>query len=145
LVENGEYRRAIEITRALVQEAPEFEAAHQTLGRALYMSGHVAEAVETFKRWESQWAPRGYLLAAKGDHVEARRLAEAHQDEPARQMLVYAGLKDLDRTVDALQRSAHVNPWRAMTWMTRREIAPVLRGDARAAAVRSQLHQPGGC
>ena len=75
----------------------------------------------------------------------ARRLADAHPEEPARQMLIYAGLKDVDLTVDALQRTARLNPWRARTWMARPEIAPVLQRDARAVALREQLHVPGGC
>jgi TolB-like protein len=145
LVENGEYSRAIEVSRSVIQEGPGLEAAHQTLGRALYLSGRLSEAAEVLQTWESQWAYRGYAMAAQGHDIEARMLAEAHHDEPARQMLIYAGLKDVDGTVDALLRTAGVNPWRAMTWMTRREIAPVLRGDARAAAVRDQLQQPAGC
>jgi tetratricopeptide (TPR) repeat protein len=145
LVENGEYSRAIEVSRAVIQEAPGLEAAHQTLARALYLSGRVSEAAEVLRPWKSQWAYRGYILAAQGHAAEARRLATAHHDEPARQMLVYAGLKDVERTVDALHRLAVVNPWRAMTWMTRREIAPVLRGDARATALRDQWRQSTGC
>ena len=145
LVENAEYRRAIEISRALIQEAPGLEAAHQTLGRALYLSGQVSEAAGVLDRWERQWAYRGYILAAQGHDAEARTLVDAHPDEPARQMLVYAGLKDVDRTVGALHRTARANAWRAMTWMARPEIAPILRGDARASAVRDQLRQPAGC
>ena len=145
LVENGEYRRAIDVARAVIDEAPGLEAAHQTLGRALYLSGRVREAADVLQPWENQWAYRGYVRAAQGEDIEARRLVEAHHDEPARQMLVYAGLKDVDRTVDALQRTARVSPWRAMTWMSRPEIAPVLRGDERAAAIRDRLQQPAGC
>jgi TolB-like protein len=145
LVENGEYRRAIGVARGVIDEAPGLEAAHQTLGRALYLSGRVREAADVLHPWENQWAYRGYVLAAQGHDVEARRLVDAHHDEPARQMLIYAGLRDVDRTVDALQRTARVNPWRAMTWMSRPEIAPVLRADARAAAMRARLQQPAGC
>jgi tetratricopeptide (TPR) repeat protein len=145
LVEHGHYSRAIEIARAVIEEDRALEAAHQTLSRALYLSGRVSEAAEVLRTWERQWAYRGYIVATQGHDTEARQLAAAHHDEPARQMLIYAGLQDVDGAVQALHRIARVNPWRAMTWMTRREIASVLRGDARAAAVRDRLRQPRGC
>ena len=44
LVEHGEYDRAIEISRGVIEEAPDFPAIEQTLGRALSLSGLAAKA-----------------------------------------------------------------------------------------------------
>ena len=144
LVEHGDYERAIEISRGVIEEAPALAVTEQTLGRALYLSGRVDAAGEKFQG-EGHWGYRGYILAVRGRYPEARLLADAHPDEPARQMLIYAGLNDVDRTFDALQRTVRTNPWRALTWMARPEIEPVLRRDARAAALRDRLHRPEGC
>jgi TolB-like protein len=144
LVEHGEYDRAIEISRGVIQESPGLAAAQQTLGRALVLSGRASE-VGDFSKGKEQWGYQGYMLAVQGRDAEARRLADAHPEEPARQMLIYAGLNDVDRTVDALQRTARLNPWRARTWMARPEIAPVLKRDARAVALEEQLDRPAGC
>jgi TolB-like protein len=144
LVEHGEYDRAIEISRGVIQEAPGLAATQQTRGRALVLSGRASE-VRDFSKGKEQWGYQGYMLAVQGRHAEAWRLADAHPEEPARQMLIYAGLKDVNSTVDALQRTARLNPWRARTWMARPEIAPVLNRDPRAVALKEQLHLPAGC
>jgi TolB-like protein len=147
LVENGEYSLAIETSRELIEETPDVGFARQALGRALYLSGHVKQAIETFSG-DAHWGYRGYVFAIRGRQVEARRLAESHPGEPARQMLIYAGLNDRDRAFDALQRAAQLNPWRALTWMQRAEIEPVFRSDPRVRALREQLLRPaasGGC
>ena len=141
LIESRELEAAIEISRALVKDAPELESASQTFDRAMYLSGRLRQPVETFSA-KARWAYRGYVLAALGRRDEAARLAAEHPREPARQMLVYAGLDDRDRAFDALQRTARTSPWRAMTWMQRIEIAPVFRGDSRAAALRERLLRP---
>jgi len=55
--------------------------------------------------------------------------------------LIYTGLNDLERAIDALRRTALDNPWRALVWMEWPEIEPVLRGDPRAAAIQAQLRE----
>lgn len=141
LVENRELEAAIVISRDLVKDAPELESARQTLDRSLYLSGQLRQPIETFGS-EARWAYRGYVLAAQGRRDEAIRLAAAHSHEPARQMLIYAGLDDRDRAFEALQRTARQSPWRAMTWMRRIEIEPVFRDDPRVAAFRERLLGP---
>jgi tetratricopeptide (TPR) repeat protein len=144
LVAHGDYDQAIEVSRGVLQDAPELEATDQTLARALYLKGRT-DGARARLQGEGHWGYRGYIFAIEGRRSQARQLADANPDEPARQLLIYAGLKDVDRAVAALERAAEKHPWRALTWMSRPEIEPVLRGDARAAALRGRLFLPEGC
>ena len=147
-LQNNDYASALESSRWVIDRHPDLEFADQSYGRALYLSRRTEEALEWFSKRESQWGHRGYVLALMGHRDEARALADAHPGEPARQLLIYAGLKDVERAVDALRRTALDNPWRALVWMGWPEIVPVLRSDPRAAAIRAHLLRPadeGGC
>ena len=141
-LQHNDFVGASETSRWVIKHDPELEFADQSHGRALYLSGRIAEALEWFGRSDGQWGHRGYLLALMGRHGEARALAESHPGEPARQLLVYAGLQDVERALDALQRTALDNPWRALVWMRWPEIEPIFRGDPRAPAIRAQLLRP---
>jgi TolB-like protein len=147
-LQNNDYDRALETSRWVIKHHPDLEFADQSHGRALYLSRRIEEALEWFSRGEGQWGHRGYVLALTGRHHEARALAETHPGEPARQLLIDAGLNDVERAFEAFRRTAIDNPWRALVWMAWPEIEPVLRGDPRAAAIRAQLLRPsdeGGC
>ena len=138
-LQNNDYAGALGTTRWVIGHHPDLEFADQSHGRGLYLSRRAEDALAWFSRDDSQWGHRGYVLAVMGRHDEARALAEAHPGEPARQLLIYAGLNDVDRALDALRRTALNNPWRALVWMRWPEIEPVLRGDSRAAAIQAQL------
>jgi TolB-like protein/tetratricopeptide (TPR) repeat protein len=147
-LQNNDYEGANETSRWVIKHHPDQEFADQSHGRGLYLSRRIAEALEWFSRSDGQWGHRGYVLALIGRSDEARALAEIHPGEPARQLLIYAGLKDVERALDALRRTALDNPWRALVWMEWPEIAPILRGNPRADAIRAQLLRPadeGGC
>jgi len=147
-LQNNDYEGAIATGRWVIEHAPDLEFADQSKGRALYLLRRFEEALEWFGKSDAQWGHRGYVLALMGRHDEARALADAHPGEPARQLLIYAGLNDVERAFDALRRTAIDNPWRALVWMEWPEIEPILRGDPRAAAIRAQLLRPaddGGC
>jgi TolB-like protein len=147
-LQNSDHRGAIQTSGWVVEHYPDLEFADQSRGRALYLSRRIEEALEWFSTEEGQWGHRGYVLALMGRRHEARALADAHPREPARQMLIYAGLNDAERALDALRRTALDNPWRGLVWMGWPEIEPVLRGDPRATAIRAQLLRPadeGGC
>ena len=146
-LQNNDYEGASETSRWVIKHYPDLEFADQSHGRALYLSRRISEALEWLKS-DGQWGHRGYVLALMGRNDEARKLAASHQGEPARQLLVYAGLRDVERALDALRRTALDNPWRALVWMEWPEIGPILRGAARASAIRAQLLRPvdeGGC
>ena len=140
-VQNHDYESALETTRWLIAHHPDLEFAEQSHGRALYLSRRFKEALEWFSSSEVQWGHRGYVLALMGRADEARALAESHPNEPARQLLIYAGLNDVEQALDALRRTAMENPWRTLVWMQWPEMEPVLRGDQRAAAIRARLLQ----
>jgi tetratricopeptide (TPR) repeat protein len=125
-LQNKDYAGAIDTSRWVIAHHPDLEFADQSYGRALYLSGRIDEALGWFSNSESQWGHRGYVLALMGRHAEARALAEAHPGEPARQLLIYAGLKDVERALDALRRTALDNPWRALVWMRWPEIEAAL-------------------
>jgi TolB-like protein len=147
-LQNNDHASALASSHRVVTQEPELEFADQSRGRALSLSGQLEEALAWFGSSGSQWGHRGYVLARMGRLDEARALAEGHPGEPARQMLIYAALNDVERALDALRRTALDNPWRTLVWMAWPEIEPVFRGDPRAAAVRAQLLRPlddGGC
>ena len=141
-LQNNDYTGAIENSRWVITHHPDLEFADQSHGRALYFSRQLDEALEWFKRGDVQWGHRGYVLALIGRKDEATALAVSHSSEPARQLLIYAGLNDVEQALDALRRTALDNPWRALVWAQWPEIEPVLRGDPRAAAIRAQLLRP---
>jgi tetratricopeptide (TPR) repeat protein len=108
------------------------------LGRALTLSGRPEEAVPIFAANPNHWAYLGYTYAVLGRREEAEAIARSHPDEPRGTMLIYSGLGDRERAIEALERLAAGNPWRAATWLHRPEMAPI-RGDPRVAHIISQL------
>jgi TolB-like protein/tetratricopeptide (TPR) repeat protein len=141
-LQNNDPAGALESSRWVLTHHPDQEFADQSHGRALYLSQRFDEALTWFGRGDAQWGNRGYLLARMGNRDDARALAEKHPNEPARQLLIYAGLNDAERAIDALRRTAIDNPWRALVWMQWPEIQPILRGHPKAAAIRAQLLRP---
>jgi TolB-like protein/tetratricopeptide (TPR) repeat protein len=137
-VETGRYRQALESARWVVERDAAFPFADLWLGRALVFLGRPDEAIEIFERSPDRFGYLGYLHAVNGRRREAEALAAAHPDLPARQMLIYAGLGDIDRALAALERTMEVNWWVAATWIQRPEMA-ILRGHPRLLAVQRRL------
>ena len=106
--------------------------------RALVLSGRPDEAVAVFQRSPDRFGYLGYLFAVTGRREDAEALAAAYPEFPIRQMIVYAGLGDIDRGLDALERAEKSNWWLVATWMRRPEAA-LLRGHPRALAVERRL------
>jgi tetratricopeptide (TPR) repeat protein len=141
-IEAGQYDKAIENCRWILQHDPAFPFVDVWLSRALYLSGRFDEAEKVLRGAPPQFfGYLGYLLAVSGRREEAAALAAKNPDAASRNMLIYAGLGDKDRAFEALSRTAEINWWRAATWMRRPEMA-LLRGDPRIAALKKQLRLP---
>ena len=143
LVNVGRHADAIESARWVLARDPKFPYAEVFLGRALLFAGRPKEALAMFENSKSEgdWGYIGYLYAVTGRRAEAEALAASHPDAAARQMLIYGGLGDKNRSFEALERTAQVNWWRAATWMIRPEMS-VLRDDPRVAELRDRLGLP---
>jgi len=76
-----------------------------------------------------------------GRSRDAEAIAARHPEAPGRQMIVYAGLGDKDRTFARLEGLAANNWWLAAFAMQRPELG-LLRGDPRVAALRQRLRLP---
>jgi serine/threonine-protein kinase len=143
-IENGLYEKAIDTSKAIMAEDPGLRYVDQWFGRALYLSGRTQEALDHFTQdrlRDRLWMYRAYVLAVTGRQEEAASLLAQHPEVDARHLLVYAGLGDRERAFDALRRAAALDPWRAVTWMQRPEMA-WLRGDPRYEEIKLRLLQP---
>ena len=124
--------------RWVLERDPAFPFADVWLGRALVLAGRPDEAVPIFERTPDRFGYLGYLYAVTGRGAEAEALAAARPDSPARQMLIYAGLGDERRAIEALERAFELNWWIAATWMDRPEMA-ILRGHPRLGVIKRRL------
>jgi len=108
------------------------------LGRALLGQGRTEEAIRTFTKSGAR-SQRGYLgcaYARAGRREEAEKLAI--DLSPQQQAVVFAGLGDKERTLDALDRMAVVGPVRMGSILSLPELA-LLRGDPRLNALRKRV------
>jgi eukaryotic-like serine/threonine-protein kinase len=140
-VDAGLYEEALESARWVLDRDPSFPYGDLWLGRALVFVGRPDEAIPIFTRDPTYFGYLGHLYAVTGRRAEAEALAAAHPESPSRQMLIYGGLGDADRALDALEKTAADNWWRAATWMYRPEMA-VVRGHPRLIALRRRLGLP---
>ena len=83
----------------------------------------------------------GYAYARTGRREEAEKLAAASPQGPFPQAVIFAGLGDKDRTMDALERMAVLGPIRIGRALTFPEFA-FLRGDPRVRALRKKVGLP---
>ena len=82
---------------------------------------------------------RAYARAGRRD--EAEKLAAAVSSNPFQQAVIFGGLGDKDRTLEALDRMAVVGPFRIGRILTWPELA-LLRGDPRLKALRKKVGLP---
>jgi tetratricopeptide (TPR) repeat protein len=138
----GLYERAIETCDRVLAVDPSFPFAALWRTRALLHAGRAAEAV-TWLEAQGRGAEGylGYAYARAGRRAEAQALAAKNGGFPQRQVMIYAGLGDVDRAFDALERLAAANPRRAGAYLTRPELA-ALRADPRMAVLRTRLGLP---
>ncbi len=110
----------------------------------------VAEKVDPLSpqvQWRLAWvllsAGRylGYAYGKAGRREEAEKLAIAVSPNPFSQALIFAGLGDKDRTLEALDRVAQLGAVRVGRALNSPEFA-LLRGDPRLKALRKKVGLP---
>jgi eukaryotic-like serine/threonine-protein kinase len=148
----GLYDSALDNCRRVLAVDPGFPAANTRCEQALLLKGHAAEAIEMMEKFiagNSQlregggrgYGYLGYAYAITGRRAEAEAQAAKNAGFPHQQAMIYGGLGDKDRAFEAIERLAAVNPQRALSYLTRPELA-LLRGDPRVAALRKKLGLP---
>jgi TolB-like protein/Flp pilus assembly protein TadD len=142
-VSAGRYDDAIGNCRGVLIADPDDGHTRQVLARALFHKGQVGEAIALLEKLgPGSSGFLGYAYAISGRRAEAEKLAAENANVPARLALIYAGLQDKDRTLEALERMAAGNDPRVGMYLTYPEVA-FLRGDPRLAAFRKKLRLPG--
>ena len=110
------------------------------LGRARLGQGRIDEAIQLLSTEKLQ-RYLGYAYGRAGRHEEAERLAKALAPNAFSQAVVYAGLGDKDRTLEALNRVADLGAVRIGRALNSPEFA-LLRGDPQVRALRKRVGLP---
>jgi serine/threonine-protein kinase len=140
LISAGRYDEAAGYCNKLPADHPD---RNMCLGRALLGRGRTEEAIRTFIKRDdgADRAYLGYAYARSGRRQEAEELANDLSRRPLQQAVVFAGLGDKERTLEALDRMAVVGPVR-MGWILSLPELALLRGDARSKALRKRVGLP---
>jgi len=118
----------------------DYRVKSECLGRARLGQGRIAEAVQILATVGNR-GYLGYALARAGRREDAEKVAVEISPNPFNQALVFAGLDDKARTLDALERMAALGPVRIGRALTFPEFAFV-RGDPRVRALRKKVGLP---
>jgi tetratricopeptide (TPR) repeat protein len=112
----------------------------ECLGRARLGQGRVNEAIDMLSTTKN---PRylGYAYGRSGRREDAEKLAAAVAPNAFSQALIYAGLGDRDRTLEALNRVASLGAGRIGRALNSPEFA-FLRGDPRVNILRAKVGLP---
>jgi tetratricopeptide (TPR) repeat protein len=138
LISAGRYDEAAGYCSKLPADHP---SRNMCLGRALLGQGRTEEAIRVFIKSDAR-SERGYLgyaYARSGRRQEAEKLAI--DLSPQQQAVIFAGLGDKERTLEALDRMAVVGPVRMGSILSLPELA-LLRGDPRLKALRKRVGLP---
>ena len=111
------------------------------LGRALLDQGRTEETIRIFIKSADSGARGflGYAYARSGRREDAEKLAI--DLSPLGQAVIFAGLGDKERCLEALDRMAVVGPVRMGSILGLPELA-LLRGDPRLKALRKRVGLP---
>jgi len=133
LVSSGRYEEAANHCQKAI-------GATELLGRARLGQGRIDEAIQIFSTGSN---PRylGYAYGRAGRREEAEKLALAVAPNAFSQALIYAGLGDKDRTLEALDRVSGLGAVRIGRALNSPEFA-LLRGDPRVKALRKRVGLP---
>jgi tetratricopeptide (TPR) repeat protein len=143
LLSAGRYEEAASECEKLPED---FVFTSECLGRARLGQGRTAEAIRVLATADS-WGYLAYAYGKTGRRDEVERLSAAaplaypNRHGHFQYALVYAGLKDKDRTIDQLENWAGVGPVRVGSTLTAPEFAFV-RGDPRVKALRRKVGLP---
>jgi adenylate cyclase len=138
LISAGRYDEAARYCNKL---PPDHSGRNMCLGGALLGQGRTEEAIRVFIKSDAR-SERGYLgyaYARSGRREEAEKLAI--DLSPLQQAVIFAGLGDKERTLEALGRMAVVGPVRMGSILSLPELA-LLRGDPRLKALRKKVGLP---
>jgi serine/threonine-protein kinase len=144
----GRYTDALNSARLVLQEDPSFPFVDVFAAWAQLFSGKRAEALEWFHRYslgndglagtaDDRPGVTGWIHAINGRRVEAEAVAAMPQFAgiPLRRVEIFGLLRDAEKTLDALEQQARLNPLRAAFYLTYPELH-FLRGDPRLAEFR---------
>ena len=81
----------------------------------------------------------GYAYARSGRRDDAEKIAIG--TNPFNQAVIFAGLGDRERALEAMERSDAAGPFRVGRQLTWPELA-MIRGDARMTALRKRVRLP---
>jgi len=141
LISAGRYDEAVGHCQKLPADYPP-NYKGECLGRARLGQGRTGEAIEAIATVaRGQRGYLGFAYARAGRREEAGKVADAVSPNPFNQALVYAGLGDKDRTLEALDRLAAFGPVRVGRALNIPELA-LLRGDPRLKALRKKVGLP---
>jgi hypothetical protein len=112
----------------------------ECLGRAWLGLGRINEAIQILSTIQN---PRylGNAYGRAGRREEAEKLAAAVAPNAFSQALIYAGLADKDRTLEALNRMADLGAARIGRALNSPEFA-LLRGDPRVKILKKKIGLP---
>jgi adenylate cyclase len=146
LIQAGRYDEAADLCQKLPADRP---SKSLCLVRARLGQGRIGEAIQLLEPAFNQGVEagseiRGYLgyaYARAGRREEAEKLAAASPQNPFNQAMIFAGLGDKDRALEALGRFLAAGPFRMGRALTFPELA-LLRGDLRVKALRKKVGLP---
>ncbi len=138
LISAGRYEEAAGYCSKLPAGHP---SRNMCLGRALVGQRKTEEAIRIFTKSNarSERGFLGYAYALSGRREEAQKLLVGLP--PVQQAVIFAGLGDKDRTLEALGRTTRVGPVRLGSVLSLPELA-LLRGDPRLKALRKNVGLP---
>jgi len=113
------------------------------MGSALLGQGRTEEAIRILIQSDNKAnrAYLGYAYARSGRREEAEKLAVDLSPRPLQQAIIFAGLGDKERTLEALDRMAVVGPVR-MGWILSLPELTLLRDDPRLKGLRKKVGLP---
>jgi TolB-like protein len=141
LISGGRFDEAADHCQKLPADYP-FKP--ECLGRARLGQGRINEAIQILAN-SDQPVDRGYLGYAygrAGRRAEAEKIAATVvRDVPYQRALIFAGLNDKERALEAVELMAKLGPVRLGRDLTYPELA-MLRGDARVKSIRKRVGLP---